>query len=131
MSGRSAEQITVVVLMVGLFQPRIAHAQNLLSEQIDDFVRAEMQRQKVPGVAVGIVRHGHTIKAQGYGYANVEHRVPVTADTIFQSGSLGKQFTATSIMLLVEDGKLALSDPLTRFFPAALRVGNELLLNTC
>src|SRR5262245_730142 len=105
MFGRPLERITTVVLAIGLLQTRIADAQNSWSEQIDGFVRAEMQRQRVPGIAIGIVRNGDTIKTQGYGYANVEHRVPVNADTIFQSGSLGKQFTATSIMLLVEDGK--------------------------
>ena len=67
-----------------------------------------MAAQRIPGVAVAVVRNGEVIKAQGYGLANVEHDVPVTAETIFQSGSLGKQFTATGVMLLVEDGKLAL-----------------------
>jgi CubicO group peptidase (beta-lactamase class C family) len=119
MFARLVERMITVVLVIGLLQTRIADAQNSRSEEIDEFVRAEMQRQNVPGIAIGIVQNGDTIKAQGYGYANVEHRVPVNADTIFQSGSLGKQFTATSIMSLVEDGKLALTDPLTKFFPAA------------
>jgi len=86
---------------------------------VDDFVRAEMQRQKVPGVAVAVVRGGEVIAAQGYGLANVEHQVAVTPETIFQSGSVGKQFTATAVMLLVEEGKLALSDPITKFLPKA------------
>jgi CubicO group peptidase (beta-lactamase class C family) len=87
--------------------------------RIDEFVRAEMQRQRVPGVAVAIVRRGEAVLAKGYGEANVEHQVPVTPDTIFQSGSVGKQFTAATVMLLVEEGKLALSDPLTKIFPDA------------
>jgi CubicO group peptidase (beta-lactamase class C family) len=86
---------------------------------VDAFVRAEMERQRVPGVAVAIVRGGEVVKAQGYGLANVEHQVPVKPETIFQSGSVGKQFTAAAVMLLVEEGRLALSDPLTRFFPDA------------
>ena len=86
---------------------------------VDTFVRAEMDRQKVPGVAVAIVRGGEVVKAQGYGLANVEHQVAVRPETIFQSGSVGKQFTSTAVMLLVEEGKLALSDPLTKFFPEA------------
>ena len=85
----------------------------------DEFVRAEMARQKIPGVAVAIVHRGAVVKAQGYGLATVEHDVPVTPDTIFQSGSVGKQFTAAAVMLLVEDGRLALTDPLTKFFPDA------------
>src|SRR5688572_14819479 len=85
------------------------------ADAIDAFVRAEMQRQKIPGVAVGIVHKG-TSSAHGYGHANVEHMVPVTDRTVFQSGSLGKMFTSTAVMLLVEDGAIRLDDPITRFF---------------
>src|SRR5690242_14151123 len=88
------------------------------SSAVDDFVQAEMQRQRIPGVAVGIVDKGK-VTTRGYGFANVEHMVPVTDATIFQSGSLGKMFTATAVMLQVEDGKLSLSDPITKFFPDA------------
>jgi CubicO group peptidase (beta-lactamase class C family) len=78
-----------------------------------------MERQKVPGLAIGIVKNGAVLKAQGYGYANLEHQVPAGPATIFQSGSLGKQFTAMAVMLQVEDGKLSLSDAVTTFFPNA------------
>ncbi|HMC54751.1 MAG TPA: serine hydrolase, partial [Gemmatimonadaceae bacterium] len=88
------------------------------ADSIDAFVRAEMARQHIPGVAVGIVNKGE-VTAKGYGYANVEHMVPVTEETIFQSGSLGKMFTSTGVMLLVEEGKIALTDPLTKYFPDA------------
>jgi CubicO group peptidase (beta-lactamase class C family) len=87
--------------------------------QVDAVILAEMERQHIPGVAVAIVRAGTVVKAQGYGLANVEHQVPVTPDTIFQSGSLGKMFTAVAVMLQVEDGKLSLSDPIAKFFPGA------------
>jgi CubicO group peptidase (beta-lactamase class C family) len=96
-----------------------ARAQDSVNDKIDRFVADEMQRQHVPGVGVAVIQRGQVLKAQGYGLANLELRVPVSADTMFQSGSLGKQFTATAVMLQVEDGKLALSDPLTKFFPDA------------
>jgi len=86
---------------------------------VDAYVRAEMARQKIPGLAVAIVRKGEPVKLEGYGFANVEHDVPVTPDTIFQSGSLGKMFTAAAVMVQVEDGKIALSDSIARFFPGA------------
>lgn len=86
---------------------------------IDKVVEAEMARQKAPGVAVAVVRQGTPLVAKGYGLANVEHNVPVTRETIFQSGSVGKQFTSAATMLLVEEGKLAVSDPVTKFFPDA------------
>jgi CubicO group peptidase (beta-lactamase class C family) len=88
-------------------------------DRLDAFVESEQERQRIPGVGIAIVRRGELVKLQGYGLANLEHRVPVTPETIFQSGSLGKQFTATAVMLEVEDGRLALEDPLTRFFPEA------------
>jgi CubicO group peptidase (beta-lactamase class C family) len=87
--------------------------------KVDEYIRVEMVRQRIPGLAVAIVRNGDVIMAQGYGDANVEHKVAVTPRTIFQSGSVGKQFTAALVMLLVEDGTMALEDPLTRFFPQA------------
>lgn len=86
---------------------------------VDNFVEAEMQRQKVPGVAVGIVSHGQVLLARGYGLANVELHVPVTSETMFQSGSVGKQFTAAAVMSLFEEGKLSLDDPITKYFPDA------------
>ena len=85
---------------------------------VEEIVRAELERQRVPGVAVGIVHKGQ-VSSRGYGMANVEHMVPVTDQTIFQSGSLGKMFTAAAIMLQVEDGKLRLTDTITKFFPDA------------
>ena len=88
-------------------------------ERVDDYIRAAMARQKIPGLAVAIVLNGEVIKARGYGEANVEHKVPVTPETIFQSGSVGKQFTSAAVMLLVEDGRIALTDPVMKFFPQA------------
>ena len=88
-------------------------------DEVDRLVRAEMQREKVPGTAIGIVKDGEVIAAKGYGDSNVELGVPVTTLTVFQSGSLGKQFTAVAVMLQVEDGKLALEDSVTKYFPDA------------
>lgn len=99
-----------------------------LATRVDAFVGAEMTRQKIPGVAVAILQHGDVKFARGYGVANVEHMVPVSVDTIFQSGSVGKQFTAMLVLLLVEDGKLALSDPLAKFFPNAPPEWREITL---
>ena len=76
-----------------------------------------MATQRIPGLAVAVIRGGEPVKVQGYGLANIEHRVAVTPETMFQSGSLGKQFTSASVMRLVEDGVLALDDSLAKFYP--------------
>ena len=88
-------------------------------DKIDAFIAAEMTRQRVPGGAVAVIRKGEVVLAKGYGLANVEHGVPVTPETIFQTGSVGKQFTAVALMLLVEDGAVALDESIAKFFPDA------------
>ncbi|MCY1018833.1 serine hydrolase domain-containing protein [Pyxidicoccus sp. MSG2] len=107
------------VLLLGLTASRSSAAPAPLRERIDAFVQAELKRQDVPGVGIGIVKNGKVLVAKGYGFANLEHQVPAGPQTLFQAGSLGKQFTAMAVMLQVEAGKLQLTDPLTKFFPGA------------
>ena len=92
-------------------------AQDGISTRVDEYIRAEMQSQQIPGLALAVIKDGQIVLAKGYGLANVEHQVPVKAETIFQSGSTGKQFTATAVMMLVEEGKLSLEDKITKYFP--------------
>jgi CubicO group peptidase (beta-lactamase class C family) len=84
---------------------------------IDRFVSAEMARQKIPGMAAAVVKSGEVVVAKGYGFASLEHQVPVTTHSIFQSGSVGKQFTVVAIMLLEEQGKLRLDGKIAGYLP--------------
>lgn len=86
---------------------------------VTDYVKAEMQRQHIPGLALLVAKDGKIVRAEGFGLSNVELQVPVKPETVFQSGSVGKQFTATAVMMLVEEGKVGLDDPLTKFFADA------------
>ena len=121
--ARAAVLLNSTCLFLLLAAPPIANAPANRALQsndpIDAVVRAEMARQRVPGLAVAVVRGGEVLKASGYGLANVEHSVPVTPDTIFQSGSVGKQFTAAAVMLQVQDGRISLDEPLPTYFPGA------------
>jgi CubicO group peptidase (beta-lactamase class C family) len=96
-----------------------AQAPARFAERVDSLVSAEMMQQDLVGVSLAVMHRGRVVLERGYGFANLEHRVPASAATIYQSGSVGKQFTAAAIMLLVQDGKLGLDDPVTRFFPQA------------
>src|SRR5215471_10204051 len=78
--------------------------------KVDDFVREEMRSQHIPGLSLLVNQDDKIALAKGYGLANVEHQVPVKPETVFQSGSVGKQLTATAVMLLVQDGKIGLGD---------------------
>jgi CubicO group peptidase (beta-lactamase class C family) len=93
------------------------HAQTAALDSIDRYVRAEMARQRIPGFSLAVLRGDSILLARGYGEANVEHHVPATDSTVYQSGSVGKQFTAAGVMLLVEDGKITLDDSITRHIP--------------
>ena len=86
---------------------------------VETFVNGEMDRQHIPGVALLVARDGKVVRAQGFGFSNLEHRVAVKPETIFQSGSVGKQFTATAVMMLVEEGKIGLDDSITKYLPDA------------
>jgi CubicO group peptidase (beta-lactamase class C family) len=104
-------------IAASLLLASLVHAQS--PDPVDTYVHAEMRKRKIPGLALLVVRDGKVVKAQGYGLSSVELEVPVKPETIFQSGSMGKQFTATAVMMLVEEGKLSLDDPLPKFFPDA------------
>lgn len=87
------------------------------ADEVDKFVRVVMQERKVPGVGVAVVKNGKVIKKQSYGLANIELNVPVSADTVFEIGSVSKQITGAGIMLLVEDGKINLDEKIKQYLP--------------
>lgn len=109
------------VLMVALVVAGEAFCQSSgsSSDAVAQYVKAEMARQHIPGIALLVSRNGEIVRAQGFGFSNVELQVPVKPETLFQSGSVGKQFTATAIMMLVEEGKISLDDSITKYLPDA------------
>lgn len=88
-------------------------------DPVADLVQAEMARSKTPGIAITVIDRGRITRVQGFGEANVEHGVPVHPDTLFKAGATGMQLTAAAIMLLVEDGKVDLDAPVTRYLAKA------------
>ena len=80
-----------------------------------------MEKRQIPGLALAVVKNGKLIKAKGYGLANVELDVSVTPDSVFELASVTKQFTATAIMMLVEEGKVGLDDKIGKYLPQCAR----------
>ena len=95
-------------------------------DKVDEYVQSVMKERKIPGIALLVVQDGKAVRSQGYGFSNVELQVPVKPETLFQSGSVGKQFTAAAVMMLVEEGKIGLEDPLTKYFRMAPPLGKTL-----
>jgi CubicO group peptidase (beta-lactamase class C family) len=86
---------------------------------VDLLAEAHMARYRIPGLSLAVAHRGTLLHAAGYGFANLEHRAPATVDTIYQTASIGKQFTAALVVLLAERGQLQLDDAIVPYFDAA------------
>jgi D-alanyl-D-alanine carboxypeptidase len=111
--GRLHTSLMVGLLVAGSLEQRAR------SDEIDDYVNAEIRTRHIPGVSIAVIKEGKVVKAQGYGLANVELNVPASAETVYKIGSVSKQFLAAGIMLLVQDGKIKVDDKLSTFLQEA------------
>lgn len=95
-----------------------AHAQATpeLSRRADSLLRV-FSTGDAPGLAVAVVRDGKVLYSKGQGYANLEHRIPITSSTVFDVASVSKQFAGLAVAMLVQQGKVALSDDIRKYIP--------------
>ncbi len=94
-------------------------------EQIDSFIKQQMKEQGMVGLSIGIIKNGKLLMAKGYGFANLEYNLPATENTMYKLASVSKHMIATGIMLLVQEGKLKLTDSITKFFKDAPPTWNK------
>ena len=109
---RRISAVAGVLVALGGLLAATAHA-----DPTDDYIALQMRRQQVPGLSLAVVQDGRVVKLQGYGFADLELQVPVTPDTVFEIGSITKQFVAAAIMTLVEQGKINLNEPASAYLP--------------
>ena len=125
---------TTAVLIVALgaanasagAQPRLAQLDS--ANRWVDSIFAPYSSTSSPGCAVGVVRDGQLAFAKGYGMADLEHDTPITPSTRFYIASLSKQFTAMSIVLLAQEGRLSLDDWIRRWVPEVPSFGAPITL---
>jgi CubicO group peptidase (beta-lactamase class C family) len=86
-------------------------------DSVNRYVAAEIKRQRIPGASIAILHGDRIVLSRGYGLANVELGTPASDSTIYQSGSMGKQFTAAGVVMLAESGRLRLEDRITKWLP--------------
>ena len=103
------------ILFIFLFLNGRSQAQ-YISFRIDSAIRAAMEKRKIPGLQMAVVKYGLTLKKANYGFANLEYRVPVTDSTLFSIASMSKAFTCAGILLLMEDGRLGIDDSLGKYY---------------
>ena len=98
-----------------------------LREKVDAIVRQSLTTTGVPSASIAIVRSGAIAYLQAYGDARIEPRAPALSSMRYSIGSISKQFAAAAVLLLAEQGKLSLDDPVSRFVPNLTR-GNEVTI---
>lgn len=88
-----------------------------LEGRVEGLVSRAIEEGPTAGIAVGISREGRVVFERGFGLAELEHRVPVTEETVFRVGSLSKQFAAAAVLRLAGQGALALDEPVSTYLP--------------
>jgi CubicO group peptidase (beta-lactamase class C family) len=127
-----AQILTAIAFMLTL--GAAMHAQTPSSPPADPFTDkvnqlfAQWDKPDLPGCALAVMKNGQIVYQRGYGTANLELSVPLTTATVFNVGSIAKQFTAMSILLLAQQGKLSLDDDLRKYVPEVPDFGSPITL---
>ena len=116
---RSVFHVLTAAALVTAVTPPVAIGQTAIDARVDRFIEAARKERGMPAISIAVMKNGRLVHARGFGFANVEHQAPATPETIYQSGSVGKQFTATAVMMLVEAGKIALDSSVRRYLTDA------------
>jgi len=118
-----------MVLIVSFFvMPRALGANDPVEAKRVDEVFADVAKPGSPGCALAVARSGKIIYEKGYGLANIEQGVAITPKTVFDIGSTSKQFTAASILLLEQQGKLSVNDDVHKYIPELPDYGHKITL---
>lgn len=125
--------LAVLALISGIASvPQHASAQSessdqQLATQVDSIANAVLANTGVPSATVAVVRHGRMVYAHAYGSAKLDPALAATPEMSYGIGSISKQFAAAAVLMLQQDGKLSLNDPVSRFIPGLTR-GNEVTI---
>src|SRR3989442_10471265 len=95
---------------------------------VESYLRSEMTCQHIPGLSIAVARDGELILARGYGFANIERAVSATEHTVYMLASITKSFTALGIMMLVEEDRLALDDPISKHLAESPKVWQNITI---
>lgn len=120
--------LTALLVAFVLLVPATPARPNKSTNSAVDEVFADLQKPGSPGCALGVYRDGKIIFAKGYGLANIEEKVLISPQTVFDVGSVSKQFTAASILLLEKQGELSLSDDVRKYVPELPDYGQKITI---
>src|SRR3984957_16275114 len=128
MRRRGAATLALLLLAIAIGRPGAGQAESPSTvaasfsreklQRVGDYIRNEIAAGKIPGAVILIQQHGQPVYFESFGLRDVESRRPMTADSIFRLYSMSKPITSVAAMMLVDDGKLRLDDPLSKYIPA-------------
>ena len=98
------------------------------NSKIDSLIISQMKERQIPGIEVGVLKDGKIIYQNTFGYSVLEHQIPVKLETTFELASLTKQFVSAGILLLVQEGKVALDNPVKHYIDSLPSFWQELTL---
>ena len=106
-----------VLLLSGIQPPPVPASEAALFAALKADIPEIIRIIGTPGLNLAIARRGQVIYEDGFGFADLERKIPMTAETVTHSGSMGKTYTATAVMQMVERGILGLDEPVNRYLP--------------
>jgi CubicO group peptidase (beta-lactamase class C family) len=125
---RLAPALALLILAVAVGRPNAGNTESpslvpasfsrAKLQRVGDYIRNEIATGKIPGAVILIQQHGQPVYFENFGVRDVVTTLPMTADTIFRLYSMSKPITSVTAMMLVEDGKLRLDDPVSKYIPA-------------
>ncbi|MEQ1798983.1 MAG: serine hydrolase domain-containing protein [Lacibacter sp.] len=116
---RHSNKFCITIISVGLAISTIAQQKqySTINPKVDSFIYLQMTQKNIAGLSLAVMHEGNIIHSKGYGYANLEHKNPATANTVYLMASVTKTFVAVATMMLVEEGKILLNDTIGKYVP--------------
>ncbi|MFD2936688.1 serine hydrolase [Spirosoma flavum] len=105
----------IIALLLLFIHSSFSYGQTTQTGTVETVLQREMQERRIPGLQVAIIQHGKIVLLKSYGIANLQYTVPVTNQSVFSINSCTKAFTGVAIMQLVEEGKVTLTAPVSRY----------------
>lgn len=113
--GGSPEPVERDLPPISMIATNTQQADNL---EVDTYIQGQILSQKIPGLSLAVIQDGKIIYAKAYGYANLESATAARPEQRFEIGSISKQFAATAVMMLVEEGKIVLDEKVSKYLGA-------------
>jgi CubicO group peptidase (beta-lactamase class C family) len=114
-------RIVLAIAALAFFSavPAIGQTQDssVLARRVDSLFAGFSREGLSPGAAVAVIRDGRVVFRKGYGYADLEHRIPITTSSVFDVASVSKQFTGLAVSMLIDQGKIGLKDDIRKYIP--------------